>query len=290
MMLTPEGRLSRYFYGVEYAPRDVRLGLVEASQNKIGNPVDQMLLFCFHYDPATGKYGAIAMNMVRVRRRGFRPDRRRRSWQSSSAAISARTNTVEAGIVRDELLSSISGAGFHDRARGGPPAVFPAGGHRLLHAWGSSRAIFYFAVRYRRRSEQELPHVMHGGMALEIVWTVIPFGLTMVMFAWGASLFFRESRSARRRAADLRGRQAVDVEAAAHGRAARDQRTAHSGGPPRKAHHDVRRRDPQLLRPGLPHQAGRGARPLLHHVVRAHQGRASITCSAPSTAAPITPA
>ncbi|HLK62787.1 MAG TPA: SCO family protein [Bryobacteraceae bacterium] len=65
MVLTPEGRLSRYFYGVEYAPRDVRLGLVEASQNKIGTPVDQMLLFCYHYDPATGKYGAIAMNMVR---------------------------------------------------------------------------------------------------------------------------------------------------------------------------------------------------------------------------------
>ena len=65
MILTPEGRLSRYFYGVEYAPRDVRLGLVEASANQIGSPVDQVLLFCFHYDPATGKYGAIALNMVR---------------------------------------------------------------------------------------------------------------------------------------------------------------------------------------------------------------------------------
>ena len=65
MILTPDGRLSRYFYGVEYAPRDVRLGLVEASQNKIGNPVDQILLYCYHYDPATGKYGAIAMNLVR---------------------------------------------------------------------------------------------------------------------------------------------------------------------------------------------------------------------------------
>ena len=55
-------------------------------------------------------------------------------------------------------------------------------------------AIFYFAVRYRRRSEQELPHVVHGGMVLEVVWSVIPFGLTMVMFSWGASIFFRESR------------------------------------------------------------------------------------------------
>ncbi len=65
MVLTPEGRLSRYFYGVEYQPRDVRLGLVEASQNKIGSPVDQILLFCYHYDPVTGKYGTVVMNLVR---------------------------------------------------------------------------------------------------------------------------------------------------------------------------------------------------------------------------------
>lgn len=71
MILTPEGRLSRYFYGVEYAPRDVRLGLVEASANKIGTPVDEILLFCFHYDPATGKYGAIAINLLRAAGAGF---------------------------------------------------------------------------------------------------------------------------------------------------------------------------------------------------------------------------
>lgn len=65
MVVTPAGKLSKYFYGVEYSPRDLRLGLVEASQEKIGNPVDQILLFCYHYDPATGKYGAVAMNMIR---------------------------------------------------------------------------------------------------------------------------------------------------------------------------------------------------------------------------------
>jgi protein SCO1/2 len=66
MLATPEGRLSRYFYGVEYSPRDLRLGLVEASEHKIGTPVDAVLLFCFHYDPATGKYGAVAMNSLRA--------------------------------------------------------------------------------------------------------------------------------------------------------------------------------------------------------------------------------
>jgi protein SCO1/2 len=66
MVLTPEGRLARYFYGVEYPPRDLRLALVEASKNKIGSPVDQFLLFCFHYDPATGKYGPYVLNLVRI--------------------------------------------------------------------------------------------------------------------------------------------------------------------------------------------------------------------------------
>jgi protein SCO1/2 len=65
-LTTPEGKVARYFYGVEYAPRDLRLGLIEAADNKIGTPVDQLLLYCFHYDPATGKYGARVMNMMRV--------------------------------------------------------------------------------------------------------------------------------------------------------------------------------------------------------------------------------
>ena len=66
MIATPQGKLSRYFYGIDYSPRDVRLGLVEASDNKIGNPVDQVLLFCYHYDPVTGKYGPVIMNIIRL--------------------------------------------------------------------------------------------------------------------------------------------------------------------------------------------------------------------------------
>jgi protein SCO1/2 len=63
---TPQGKLARYFYGIEYAPRDLRLGLIEAAENKIGSPVDQLLLYCYHYDPATGKYGAAVMNIMRL--------------------------------------------------------------------------------------------------------------------------------------------------------------------------------------------------------------------------------
>jgi protein SCO1/2 len=66
MVLTPEGKLARYFYGIDYPPKDLRLGLVEASQNKIGTPVDALLLYCYHYDPSTGKYGAVVMNIMRV--------------------------------------------------------------------------------------------------------------------------------------------------------------------------------------------------------------------------------
>lgn len=66
MVATPEGRLSRYYYGIEYPNRDLRLGLVEASHNKIGSPVDQVLLFCYHYDPVTGKYGLMITRLLQV--------------------------------------------------------------------------------------------------------------------------------------------------------------------------------------------------------------------------------
>jgi protein SCO1 len=66
MVLTPQGRISRYFYGVEFPPKDLRMGLVEASRGKIGNVVDQVLLYCYHYDPETGKYGAMVTNILRL--------------------------------------------------------------------------------------------------------------------------------------------------------------------------------------------------------------------------------
>jgi protein SCO1/2 len=65
-VLTPKGTISRYFYGIEYSPRDLRFGLIEASEERIGTAVDDVLLLCYHYDPATGKYGATAIGMVRI--------------------------------------------------------------------------------------------------------------------------------------------------------------------------------------------------------------------------------
>lgn len=66
LVLTPDGRISRYFYGFEYKPRDLRLAIVEASAGKVGNAIDQVLLLCFHYDPTTGKYSRNAMMFARA--------------------------------------------------------------------------------------------------------------------------------------------------------------------------------------------------------------------------------
>ena len=66
LVLTPEGRIAQYYYGVEYPPKDLRLGLVEAGKGKIGNLVDQLLLYCYHYDPEQGKYSATILRVLRL--------------------------------------------------------------------------------------------------------------------------------------------------------------------------------------------------------------------------------
>jgi protein SCO1/2 len=66
VIATPEGKIARYFFGIDYASRDVKFALVESSAGRIGNAIDQLLLYCDHYDPATGTYGFVAMGAVRV--------------------------------------------------------------------------------------------------------------------------------------------------------------------------------------------------------------------------------
>jgi len=65
MMATSEGKLSRYFYGIDYAPKDLKFGILDSGQNKIASPVDALLLYCYHYDPSTGKYGFAILNVLR---------------------------------------------------------------------------------------------------------------------------------------------------------------------------------------------------------------------------------
>jgi protein SCO1 len=66
MIVTPAGKLAQYYYGVEFSPKDIRLGLIEASRGNIGTVVDQVLLYCYHYDPKTGRYGAMVTNIMRL--------------------------------------------------------------------------------------------------------------------------------------------------------------------------------------------------------------------------------
>jgi len=66
VLLTPGRHIAEYFYGVEFSPRDLRLGLVQASQGKIGNITDSVLLYCYHYDPRAGKYGAVVSNVLKI--------------------------------------------------------------------------------------------------------------------------------------------------------------------------------------------------------------------------------
>jgi protein SCO1/2 len=66
MVVTPQGKIARYLYGIDFPARDLRLGLVEAAANKIGSPVDQLLLLCYHYDPVAGQYTVTIMNILRL--------------------------------------------------------------------------------------------------------------------------------------------------------------------------------------------------------------------------------
>jgi protein SCO1/2 len=65
MVVTPQGKMARYFYGIDYSPRDLKLGLIESADNKVGSATDQMLLYCYHYDPSTGKYGLAILSIIR---------------------------------------------------------------------------------------------------------------------------------------------------------------------------------------------------------------------------------
>ena len=107
VLLTPSGRVSRYFYGIEYPTRDVRLGLVEASSGRIGSPVDEILLYCFHYDPLTGRYGLAIIRVIRaggiatvIALVGFiaislrREARQRSQHQASTIPATAATNSL----------------------------------------------------------------------------------------------------------------------------------------------------------------------------------------------------
>ena len=131
--------------------------------------------------------------------------------------------------------------------------------------------IFFFTVRYRRsKSPKATP--IHGHVGLEILWTAIPFAISVVLLVWSVSLFVTNARPPTDASGDFGGGQAVDVETPAPDGPAGDQRASRPGRAHGEAHHGHRGRHSQLLRPGVPGEAGRRPGPLHHPVVRGDEG------------------
>ena len=190
MLLTPQGRLSRYFYGIEYAPRDLRLGIIEASSGRIGTPVDELMLLCYRYDPATGKYSAAVMNALRV---GgvliclfmviLLTFLRRKEINSTSKPINYRLPGIVMVLpFAPEDASTVAGKVDALYLFLVAIAVFFS---MLIAALE-----FYFAIKYRRRSPDEFPPASASSLKLELTWTIIPALIVLVIFVWGAKLYF----------------------------------------------------------------------------------------------------
>ena len=148
--------------------------------------------------------------------------------------------------------------------------------------------VVVFAIKFHRKHDDEVGAAIHGSLALELLWTVIPFGIAMVMFGWGAKVFFDLSRPpVGATEIYVVGKQWMwKVQ---HMDGMREINELHvPGRAAGEADHGVRGRHPQLLRPGIPCEGGRHSWALQHDVVRGDEGRAPTTCSAPSIAGPST--
>ena len=273
MIVTPTGKIAQYYYGVEFSPNDIRLGLIEASRDKIGTVVDQVLLYCYHYDPSTGRYGAVVTNIMRL--------------------AGAATMLILGGFLivmfrRDKHDGSEQGnrTGLIDMWKNFP--LFPErasalawqvdGLYFLLIAVSAFFTllifvlIFIFAVKYRR-SVHPHPVQIEGSLPLELAWTLIPLGICMIFFAWGSLIYFQEARPPK---------GAMEVYAVGkqwmwkfeHESGQREINQLHVPvGADVKHDHEFAGRDPQLLRAGFPHQGRRAARPVYHDLVSYDEGR-----------------
>ena len=197
MVLTPQGRLSRYFYGVEYAPRDLRLGLVEASSGRIGTPVDELMLLCYKYDATTGKYNTAVMNALRlggvltclflILLMTYLGRKAKRRSELNSGVNSSISHFIFLLPFAPESASTVAGSvdTFY---------LFLVGVTIFFTSLIAGLEL-YFAIKYRRRSPDEFPPASKSALKLEITWTVIPSLIVLVIFIWGAKLYFEIYRN-----------------------------------------------------------------------------------------------
>lgn len=193
MVATPQGVMSKYLYGVEYAPRDLRLALVEASEGKVGSLVDSILLLCYHYDPTTGKYGLIVMNLIRI------------GGVLTLVALAAMFLIFRAKN-KGQTKMGYSHHAFAPLALFQIPFAPPqASGFAaevdalyiflvlltLVIAVAIGGLEVYFAIRYRRRSPNEIPPDVHEPRVLELAWIIVPLVVSLGLFFWAAALYFK---------------------------------------------------------------------------------------------------
>ncbi|HKC62012.1 MAG TPA: cytochrome c oxidase subunit II [Pyrinomonadaceae bacterium] len=204
MLLTPEGKVSRYFYGIEYPPRDLRLGLVEASNNKIGSLTDQVLLLCYHYDIATGKYAPLAVNAMRIAGaltvaalafaiflmlRKERKRRREKAKEKTTATVFS-SHLLPFAFYLLPLMPESASTEAH---RVDSLFYFLLGLCGFV-ATGVIILIIYFAIKYRRRTEDQLALSSSSPQWVELSWTIIPLLIFIGIFIWGARVYFALAR------------------------------------------------------------------------------------------------
>jgi cytochrome c oxidase subunit 2 len=193
VVLTPRGRIARYFYGVEYAPRDLRFGLIEAADERIGALADQVLLLCYRYDPKTGKYSAAVMKslrlggivtMIGVIALLLALSRKTKNGRLGLEPTNRRFPPSAALLIPFLPENASSFAGDVDAL------FFTLVGVSVFFAALIAGLEIFFAIKYRRRSPGEIPPKTNSSLSLEMAWIVIPFLICMGIFVWGASLYY----------------------------------------------------------------------------------------------------
>ena len=191
MLLTPDGRVAQYYYGVEFAPKDLRLGLIQAASGKIGNLVDEVLLYCYHYDPAAGRYGAVITQNSETFGDCDHPRARRDGMDLIPHRIPAarpRDRTGRIAMFDNFPL-------WPQQASAGAANVDALYVFLLVLSAFMCVAIFslilVFAVKYHRRPGVAAEQI-EGSTSLEVTWSVIPMVIFLFIFAWGALIYFQE--------------------------------------------------------------------------------------------------
>ena len=177
----PKAKLSRYLFGIDYGPRDLRLALLDAS-GRISSPLKRALLYCYHYDLATGRYSLAIMRVV----------------QLAGAATVVTLGTLIFVWTSASEGRSLKGICSVSRCFPSARLQSPTTSTRVLFLVGLSvvmsvliaTLVVTFAIKFRRRHVDEVGAQVHGGLMLELAWTIVPFLITMVIFFWGAKVCF----------------------------------------------------------------------------------------------------